>query len=209
MNHKKKRKRIVFFGDSLTEFATQSKGYIKRLLAYIKSEGLDDKYELVGAGIAGNKVTDLYNRLDKDVLENGAEMVVIYIGINDIWHKLDGFEKGTDIETFKTVYEEIIGRLEAASIKVILCTPSVIGEKINLANLQDDDLEMYSEIVRELAVKYDLQLVDLRKAFLNFNLANNIEDREEGVLTTDSVHLNNKGNELVAEEMWKVLQQVM
>jgi lysophospholipase L1-like esterase len=53
-----------------------------------------------------------------------------------------------------------------------------------------------------------LPLVDLRKAFLNYNLIHNVENDDYGILTFDKVHLNPKGNQLVAEEIWKVLQQV-
>ncbi len=69
-------------------------------------------------------------------------------------------------------------------------------------------MEAYCEIVRNLAAKYNLPLVDLRKAFLTYNLANNVENKELGILTFDKVHLNHKGNQLVADEIWKVLQQV-
>ena len=54
-------------------------------------------------------------------------------------------------------------------------------------------------------MKNGLPLVDLRKAFLDYNLKNNSENKESGILTGDRVHLNEKGNQVVAEEMWKVI----
>jgi lysophospholipase L1-like esterase len=48
-------------------------------------------------------------------------------------------------------------------------------------------------------------LIDLRQAFLQYNLANNKENKESGILTSDRVHLNDKGNQFVAEEMMKAL----
>ena len=53
-----------------------------------------------------------------------------------------------------------------------------------------------------------LQLVDLRKSFLEYNLNNNPENKDRGILTTDRVHLNAKGNQLVADEMWKMIKEV-
>jgi lysophospholipase L1-like esterase len=44
-------------------------------------------------------------------------------------------------------------------------------------------------------------LVDLRKAFLAYNLEHNTESRESGILTSDRVHLNERGNRLVADKM--------
>jgi len=49
-------------------------------------------------------------------------------------------------------------------------------------------------------------LVDLRKSFLDYNIKNNPDSKESGILTTDRVHLNEKGNELVAAEMWKAIK---
>jgi lysophospholipase L1-like esterase len=39
-----------------------------------------------------------------------------------------------------------------------------------------------------------------------FSLKNNPDNSYNRILTTDGVHLNAKGNALVAEEMWKALQ---
>jgi lysophospholipase L1-like esterase len=51
-----------------------------------------------------------------------------------------------------------------------------------------------------------LQLVDLRKAFLEYNLKNNPENKDRGILTADRVHLNAAGNQLVADEIWKKIK---
>ena len=100
----------------------------------------------------------------------------------------------------------MIDKMKANNIKLILCTPAVIGEKMDFSNQQDGDMNQYSNIIRQLAAKNDLQLVDLRKSFLEFNLKNNPENKERGILTTDRVHLNAKGNQLVADEIWKLIK---
>ncbi len=205
-NHRRKRKKIVFFGDSITNQGARPGGYIARIVRLLKEADIEYNYELAGAGVDGNTIFDLYQRADKDILLQGADIVVIFIGINDVWHKLTG--GGTGEKEFKAIYEAIIKKLNAAAIKIVLCTLTVIGEKSGYINELDSDLEIYSEIIRNLASAYDLPLVDLRKAFLNYNLINNTENNEYGVLTYDKVHLNNNGNQLVAEEMWKILQQV-
>ena len=205
-NHRRKRTKIVFFGDSITNYGARPGGYITRILRILKEAEIEYNYELAGAGVDGNTVFDLYERTDSDILSKGADIVVILIGINDVWHKLSG--KGTDKMTFERIYEAIIKKLQPAAIKIVLCTPTVIGERLHYMNEQDADLEIYCEIVRNLASKYELPFADLRKAFLNYNFINNINDNEYGILTYDRVHLNENGNQLVAEEMWKVLQQV-
>ncbi len=57
-------------------------------------------------------------------------------------------------------------------------------------------------------LKNNLPLVDLRKAFLDYDLKNNPENKDRGILTTDRVHLNAKGNQLVADEMWRAIKSL-
>lgn len=198
-----KKTKILFFGDSITQAGVNKGGYIDRINTYLKDKSLDRKYELIGAGIGGNKVYDLYLRMENDVLAKKPDVVVIYIGINDVWHKTSGV--GTDIKKYETFYVAIIKKLQAKKIKVALGTPTVIGEKKDNGNAQDADLNAYSDVVRRLATTYNCPLVDLRKAFLDYEQANNSSNKESGILTTDRVHLNDLGNQLVADEMIKGL----
>lgn len=198
-----KKKKVIFFGDSITQMGVNAGGYIDQVQKMLATKN-DRRYELIGAGIGGNKVYDLYLRLEEDVLEKNPDIVFIYIGINDVWHKTSGI--GTDIEKYERFYVAIIKKLQAKKIKVILCTPSVIGEKKNGANPQDKDLDAYSAVIRRLAQTYACPLADLRAAFTTYENANNTADSESGILTTDRVHLNEKGNGLVAAEIIKALQ---
>ena len=201
-----KKMRVVFFGDSITQAGAGTGGYILRLDTLCKSEGQGDNYEFIGAGIGGNKVYDLYLRMENDVLAKEPDVVVIYVGVNDVWHKSSS-GTGTDADKFEKFYQAIIDKLKVKNIKVVLCTPAAIGEKTDFSNAQDGDMNEYSKIIRRIAARNQLPIVDLRKAFLDHNLKNNPENKDRGILTTDRVHLNPKGNQLVAEEMWKVIKQ--
>jgi lysophospholipase L1-like esterase len=115
------------------------------------------------------------------------------------------FGTGTDPDKFEKFYQAIIDRLKAEQIRVVLCTPAVIGEKKDFSNPQDGDLNAYSNIIRHIASTNNLSLVDLRKTFLEYNLVNNSTNVNKGVLTSDGVHLNEKGNLLVAQQMLNVI----
>jgi lysophospholipase L1-like esterase len=190
--------RVIFFGDSITELGVTPDGYITKIREGLTRKGIGSQFELIGAGLSGNKIYDLYLRLDEDVLNKNPKVVVIYVGVNDVWHKmLTG--TGTDPDKFEKFYTAIIKRLLEKHIRVILCTPAAIGERTDNSNQQDGDLNLYSQIIRQLAAKYQCQLCDLRKAFLEHNLKNNRDNVAAGILTTDRVHLNQAGNQLVAE----------
>ncbi len=203
---KKQKEKIVFFGDSITEQGMLPKGYITVMKDKLSQKELTDKYELAGAGIGGNKVYDLYLRMDDDVLTKNPSTVVIWIGVNDVWHK-KSYGTGTDPDRFERFYNAIIKRLKHNNIKVVLCTPAVIGEKTDLHNSLglDTDLDKYAGMIRDIAKINNCSLIDLRKAFLDYNFTNNKGNKEAGILTTDGVHLNDAGNEFVADEMMKAL----
>ena len=201
-----KKTRVVFFGDSITQAGAGPGGYIRKMDSLLKEKGIDAQYELVGAGIGGNKVYDLYLRMDSDVVMKNPDVVFIYVGVNDVWHKATS-GTGTDPDKFERFYTRIIKILQSKNIKVILCTPAVIGERNDYTNPQDGDLNFYSNVIRRLAKTNNCKLVDLRSIFHDYDVKNNPENKDRGILTTDRVHLNPAGNLLVAESMLTVLME--
>lgn len=199
------KKKIIFFGDSITEAAVNPEGYIVKIGEVATKNGMSDKYDLIGSGISGNKVYDLYLRLEDDVLSKTPDVVVIYIGVNDVWHKLTS-GTGTDADKFEAFYTALIKKLQDKNSTVVLCTPAAIGEKTDGSNKLDGDLNKYCGIIRSLAKRNNLPLVDLRQALIEYNKQFNKGNKESGILTTDGVHLNAKGNQFVADEMWKVIK---
>ncbi len=202
-----KKKRIVFFGDSITAAGAKPGGYITKIDSMIALQGMKDNYDLVGAGVSGNKIYDLYLRMEDDVLAKQPDIVVIFIGVNDVWHKRT-FGTGTDPDRFENFYNAILKKLADKNIKAILCTPATIGEKTDYTNELDGDLNKYCAMIRAIAAKNNLPLVDLRKTFLDYNLKNNPENKESGILTKDKVHFNAAGNQLAADEMWNVIKTI-
>ena len=141
----------------------------------------------------------------KDVLNKNPDVVVVWVGVNDVWHKsLMG--TGTDYDKFGIFYDAVVKKIQAVGAKVVVVTPAVIGERNDFSNSQDGDLNQYSNWIRKYAAANQLGLVDLRKSFHDYSVANNPENKESGILTYDRVHLNEKGNALVAAEMWKAIQ---
>jgi isoamyl acetate esterase len=196
--------KVVLFGDSITEQGVKPGGYVT-LLDSLSKATAGDPFEFIGAGIGGNKVYDLYLRMEADVLDKNPGIVVIYIGVNDVWHKRSS-GTGTDADKFEKFYDAILKKLKQKNIKAVICTPAVIGEKTDYTNPLDGDLNLYSGIIRNIAHKNNLPLVDLRQIFLDYNKKYNTANKEKGSLTVDGVHLNAKGNQLVADAIWKAVK---
>lgn len=207
-----KKTKVIFFGDSITRLGAEKDkrsgtGYILRLDSMIKTEKKSDQYELTGSGIDGNKVYDLYLRMEDDVLNKNPDVVVVYVGVNDVWHKtLRG--TGTDADKFEKFYLAILKKLKDHNIKAILCTPAVVGEKTDYSNPLDGDLNLYSNIIRDIAKKNSLPLIDLRKKYHDYLDKNNPDNKDRGVLTYDGVHMNDAGNQFLADEMWKTIKEI-
>ena len=201
------KKKVIFFGDSITELGVKPGGYITKMDSICKAEGRSAEFEFAGSGISGNKVYDLYLRLEDDVLAKKPDIVVIYVGVNDVWHKtLLG--TGTDPDKFEKFYLAILKKLKDNNIKAVLCTPAVVGEKIDMSNPLDGDLNRYSNIIRDIAKKNTLVLIDLRQKFLDYLKDNNPDNQEKNILTYDKVHMNAKGNEFLALTMWDVIKKI-
>ena len=219
---------VVFLGDSITENATSKKGdtlnfangsmQVAKYTGFITQlkESVGEDIELIGRGIGGDKVSNLLERYKEDVLSLNPDIVFIYIGINDVWHKYD-FGTGTDIIFYENGLRKIIGDLKNNGARVILCTPTVIGENkgeftlvnkfkdIETMEIMNGDLDAYSDVIRKLSFELDTDLIDLREVFMNYISENNLNNEPAGITTSDGVHLNDQGNKLIADEMLRFI----
>lgn len=185
---------IVFLGDSITQEGVRPDGYVTLTSQVIAKTYPDLNISVIGAGISGHRVPNCQKRLDRDVLQKKPTIVVIYIGINDVWWWNGRWGEGTTIEDFESGLHDMIERITAAGARVILCTPTVIGEKTDGTNEFDKMLEEYSNISRKVARVTGSQLLDLRKDFMAYLKEHNSDNVASGILTRDMVHLNKQGN---------------
>lgn len=188
----KDKDRIIFLGDSITQAGVLDGGYISLSAHAITKQYPKLAIELIGAGINGHRVNHCQKRLDRDVLQKKPSTVFIYIGVNDVWHWQH--ERGTTADEFKAGLEDITTRILKSGAKIILCTPSVIGERVDGSNKYDHMLDDYADISRNLACQNGVELLDLRAEFMTYLKAHNPHNMAQGILTKDGVHLNKQGN---------------
>ncbi len=190
---------VVFLGDSITQAGAGPTGYVSLFRDAINKARPNSGINVIGAGISGNRVPDLEARLDKDVLSKKPGVVVIYIGINDVWHTRNG--RGTPADKYEAGLRSLIKRCTDAGARVVLSTPSVIGEKHDGSNELDKLLAEFCEISRKVAMETGTTLLDLNAAFNKYEKEYNVANQDKNVLTTDGVHLNDAGNRFVATRM--------
>ncbi len=195
--------RIVFLGDSITQQGVTPQGYVTKVRQVLDSGRFGENIEVIGAGISGNRVPDLLERLQRDVLDHNPTLVVVYIGINDVWHWDAG--RGTSADDFRTGLHTLVQQLREKNTRVLLCTPTVIGEKTQDQNPHDAMLNAYADITRAVAREEKVDLLDLRHYFLAWLETENADQLEQGVLTSDGVHLNDHGNLLLGYLMVRAI----
>ena len=197
----KKGDHVLFFGDSLTQLAGQeapkqhvTRGYVRIVREKLGATHKDRAVEVSWVATGGHKVSDLLKRVDKDAIAKKPTVVFIQIGVNDA-------NAGVTAKAFKAQLEELIGRLQKANARVVLCSLTSLGEKHDGTNRNDKRLEELAEVARVVAKEQKVPLNDLRKAFVDYWKTNNKENKPSGILTYDGNHFNQSGMDFVAERM--------
>ena len=186
----KSGEKVAFLGDSITQSGWSSaKGYVKLTAAGLKANGVE--IEVVPAGISGHKSNQMLDRLEKDVLSKKPQWMTLSCGVNDVWHGA----KGVPLDDYKKNIREIVDKCAAANVKVVILTATVIKEQLDGPDNQK--LAAYNDFLRELAKEKKLPVADLNAMFQERIKAANTPDKK--VLTSDGVHMNDAGNEVMSE----------
>ena len=185
---------IIAIGDSITKQG----GYLKNVDSVLAAKYPDLKLPPIrNAGISGEKAEDLVKRFQRDVIDHKPAVVTISVGINDVWHRANKPHDPRVLADYWMSVANMVEMAEGAGIKVILLTPTVIGE-----NPEDDSnkrLRIYIEAEKQIARERKCTLVDLHQMFLTAlaKRPTNVIDSEKW-LTVDGVHLSPRGDALMA-----------
>ncbi len=209
----KSGEKIAFLGDSITEGGWGNPlGYVRLVMAGLDANGI--KAEAVPAGISGHKSDNMLARLERDVMARKPQWMTLSCGVNDVWHGKNGVALdeatlatgdygpgGAARGTYKKNIAEIVEKAEAAGIKVVLLTATVIQEKLD--NAENAKLAPYNDYLRTLAREKKLRLADLNALFQERIKAENKPNQK--VLTSDGVHMAIEGDKLMATGVLQAL----
>jgi isoamyl acetate esterase len=184
--------RLLFVGDSITDQV----GYVEAIRSQLPTD-----VEISRLGLSGGRARDLWTGVSicdrkppyRDVLASFQPTVVfLFIGINDAWH-----EPATPLAEYSQTLAELV---QASGAIVVLATPALLGER--RVNPKDDLVEAYAARSRQVAQEQGIGLCDLRSIFRTELARCNRWNRKQGVFTTDGVHMNRRGSELIAKAAW-------
>jgi lysophospholipase L1-like esterase len=128
---------ILFQGDSITDAGRNKKdpvaneglgrGYPSFIAADLHRDHEQLKLQIHNRGISGHKVPDLAKRWDRDCIDIKPRILSILIGVNDIWHKLNGNYDGT-AEVYRDSFAALLERTKKSlpGTTLAICEPFVL-----------------------------------------------------------------------------------
>lgn len=187
---------IAFLGDSITYYGnSRPLGYIHLVMKGLESVGV--KATAIPAGVGGQKSDQLLERLDRDVLSRNPQWMTLSCGVNDVYHAHIPGRKGVSIADYRRNVTEILDRCDAAGVKVLLMTPTMITE--DLENEQNVELENYCAWLRQVAAERKLPLADLNVVMrAEVVRRRTCEHDARNKLTWDGIHMTAEGDEMIA-----------
>ena len=131
---------ILFQGDSITDAGrnkdktgvandqpAMGSGYAWLAGVELLVEQPKSDLKVFNRGISGNKVFQLAERWEADCLDLKPNVLSVLIGVNDIWHTLNGNYQGT-VEIYERDYRALLERTRKSlpKVKFVVCEPFVL-----------------------------------------------------------------------------------
>lgn len=188
---------FLFTGDSVTDCGRRDdvqglgQGYVRILHGLWR----DAAPQMINTGIGGNRAADLAGRVGPDVVDHGADLVSILIGINDTWRRYDR-EDPTSTEAFTDSYRSVLKRVSESGSQIVLIEPFLLAVSEEQKRWRED-LDPKIEAVRSLAEEFAAILVP---ADVNLNKAASKGDGP-AAYAADGVHPTPLGHVQLAQ-LW-------
>lgn len=179
---------ILFFGDSLTAgYGLEPEQAFPALIGS-RLDSLGYAYEVVNAGLSGETTASGANRLDW-VLRQPVSVFVLELGAND---GLRGIPLSETRRNLSLMIETVQERFPEAEILLA-------GMQLP-PNMGPDYTEAFREIFPDMEEQYNLRLIP----FLLDGVGGIPELNQE-----DGIHPTAEGHEILAENVWKVLEPAL
>ena len=205
---------ILFQGDSITDAGRNKEdnsfnnpralgsGYAMLTGAALLEIFASLNLKIYNKGISGNKVFQLAERWDKDCLELKPDVLSILIGVNDIWHKLNGQYNGT-VDIYKKDYIALLDRTKKAlpDIKLIICEPYAVRGVKAVDDKWYPEFYDYQKAAKEIADQFEATFIPFQKVY------DEAQKRAPGAYWTgDGVHASFAGAQLMAQAWLKAVK---
>lgn len=196
-----KKLTVLFQGDSITDANRQREVATHLGEGYVaKVQHTRNQWNVLNRGISGNRTYDLINRWEADCLSLSPDILSIFIGINEVWHK-HTWNVPFTLEEYESNYRKLIASAKAKNpkLKIMIIEPFVLPIGAYSPTWQSD-LSAIITICQRLAHEVADYYVPLQSIFAEAALHHTYE-----ALAPDGVHPSDLGHQLIADEVLKRL----
>ena len=201
---------LLFIGDSITDCgrrggeAPLGNGYVKMFTELVAARWPERQVNYLNKGIGGNRITDLQNRWQDDLLYHRPDRVAVKIGINDLHSYLRGAPDGVSPERFAEIYAELmeLTRREL-NCPMVLIAPFYISTDRSGQTFRSQVMEIiprYLETVEQMSAQYGTRLVKLHDIFQQ-----HLQYRDADTFCPEPVHPNHTGHLVIAHALLEAL----
>lgn len=194
--------RVLFVGDSPLHYGSMlPEGFLNRLQSYTTSLCNSEKIFVESAFHL--TPDDVLLKFDSLILPRSPSHLVLMMGVDEVM----GGEFG--LHGWTSHMRAVVNKAVFHNISVVLCTPTVIGEKVIVPNEYDEMLEELSGGLIDIADVFNMEIperarvavtpvkvriVDLHAALVKYLEVLNTEDLSYSTITFDGIHFNTIGH---------------
>lgn len=197
--------KIIFFGDSITETGRNAEdptdlgvGYVKITAGKLRLLYPETKFEFLNRGIGGNRTGDLLLRVEQDVVNECPDVVILQVGINDVWSRFEGQE--ITPEEFRKNYEALVAAIKGTGARIVIIEPFVL--KVRDKQRFRPYVNVMNAIIREIAERESIPLIPLDEIFTGVT-----QDIEPSQFAEDGIHPTHRGCRYIADLLIKQLKK--
>lgn len=189
---------LLFTGDSITDCGRSrdtaganplGNGYVK-----IIADRLEPKPRaILNRGIGGNRIYDVEERIEDDLIALKPSVVTIMIGINDTWRRYDS-GIASDTAKFETCFRRILTRVrDELNARIIILEPFLLPVPDDRRAWRED-IDQRIVAVRDVAAEFASVYVPLDGIFAAARCK-----APAAHWAADGVHPTPSGHALIAE----------
>ena len=185
------RYNILCFGDSITYGCWDKKfgGWVNHLrIAYQSNQG-NDQYVIYNQGISGQNVLEINERFDSEckprITENGKNMIVIAIGIND--SQIRNNQEYVSKDTFKRELTSLIQKAKTYTSTILCLGLTQVDETLTCPRHNNPHIyyynkriQEYDEIIKRTCLENKVEYLYMFDSFNKDELSDGLHPNEIG-----------------------------
>lgn len=186
----KKRKKIIFFGDSLTfgyGLKDPSKGFVGVIQEILDKKGFE--YEAVNSGVSGETSSGGDGRIDWVLDQYEPEIFILELGAND---GLRGINPKVTVRNLQSIIDKV--KAKYPDVKLVL------AGMLAPPNMGKEFTDAFAKIYPELAKNNNAALIP----FILDGVAGIPELNQR-----DKIHPTEEGHVILADNVWKVIEKIL